>query len=368
MKETHTIKASGITRLRMMASIILVFLLLLILVPFIIATYERMSSGTWPEITGIMPYTDPSQQFYRGKTLWDLLELLIIPTVLAFGVFWLNQSTRKAELEIARKKDESEKLARENQEREAELQDYLDKMTELILDKGLTKSGPDDPIRSVARSRTLTVLRMLDGTRKGLLLQFVYESDLISRQSPIIDMRGADLSDAELVKANLYNANLSGIIFRKADLREAILEGSDLTKANLDKANLYRASLRGANLKETSLVLATLEEASVAGTNFDLADLSQSNLKRATFIQSNFSDARLMDVDLSEANLSDSSFFGASLASSNLRLAILNNTSLYWADLTQSNLRDAIVTQEQLRKSRSLDKATLPDGKVYSQS
>ena len=43
----------------------------------------------------------------------------------------------------------------------------FDRMTELILDKGLCSSEPPPEVRDIARVRTLTVVRGLDGERKA---------------------------------------------------------------------------------------------------------------------------------------------------------------------------------------------------------
>ena len=56
-----------------------------------------------------------------------------------------------------------------------------------------------------------------------------------------LDLRGADLSDADLRGANLSDADLSD-----ADLRGANLRGADLSDADLRGANLRGADLRGA--------------------------------------------------------------------------------------------------------------------------
>jgi len=62
---------------------------------------------------------------------------------------------------------------------DAALQAYLDQMTQLLLHEDLRTSQPDDEVRSVARARTLTVLRVLDGVRKATVVQFLYEARLI---------------------------------------------------------------------------------------------------------------------------------------------------------------------------------------------
>jgi len=66
-----------------------------------------------------------------NKPLWDVLDLVIIPIVLAAGIYWLNRAQRKNEQEIEKRR-----------EQEATLQNYLDRMTELILENGLGKSKP----------------------------------------------------------------------------------------------------------------------------------------------------------------------------------------------------------------------------------
>ena len=64
------------------------------------------------------------------------------------------------------------------------------------------------------------------------------------------DLRGANLSDANLSNADLRGANLSD-----ADLRNA-----DLFGANLRDANLSDADLRGANLSDANLCGASIDQ------------------------------------------------------------------------------------------------------------
>ena len=56
----------------------------------------------------------------------------------------------------------------------------------------------------------------------------------------------ADLSRADLRWANLSRANLHGANLHRADLRRANLHGANLRGANLSMANLHGANLRGA--------------------------------------------------------------------------------------------------------------------------
>jgi hypothetical protein len=56
-------------------------------------------------------------------------------------------------------------------------------MAALLLEKDrpLRQSKENDEVRTLAHPRTLTVLSRLDGTRKANVVQFLYESDLITR-------------------------------------------------------------------------------------------------------------------------------------------------------------------------------------------
>jgi uncharacterized protein YjbI with pentapeptide repeats/MoxR-like ATPase len=184
-------------------------------------------------------------------------------------------------------------ILRDNQ-REAALQSYLDQMSELLLEKRLRDSSPHDESRNIARVRTLTVLRRLDAGRKGSVLQFLYESDLINKDSRILDLEKADLSGADL-----SGADLSG-----AKLVEAVLTGT-----NLSAANLCRADLSGANLKHAFLNKADLT----------LADLSQANLSEADLRNSKLNKAILQGADLRNARLFEEDLQGAMLDGTTLR-------------------------------------------------
>jgi uncharacterized protein YjbI with pentapeptide repeats len=189
------------------------------------------------------------------------MRLLIVPIVLAGAAFWISSTQRGIELEIEK-----------DRQQEAALQEYLDGMTELLLDKGLRNSEEGAQVRAVARARTLTVVRGLDGKRKGLLLRFLSELDLIRDEAIIslgeadlrdADLRGADLSFTDLSRADLSDADLSGANLTWAKLYGADLSGAYLRGANLTGADLFNADLSGADLRDAELRDAELSRAKV---------------------------------------------------------------------------------------------------------
>ena len=190
---------------------------------------------------------------FGGKTLWDWLQLLIVPVVLSLitVVFAWQQDIRQDQIENKRAKAERE-LAKERAQDEA-LQAYLDQMSNLLLEKNLRTSEEDSEVRTLARARTLTVLGRLDPSRKTAVYQFLVDADLvqsIDERDPIISLNGADLGGANVSDANLRNADLNGAYLSEADLSEADLRGADLSDANLIGSDLSDAYLKGADLSD----------------------------------------------------------------------------------------------------------------------
>ncbi len=284
---------------------------------------------------------------FEGKSLWDWMELLIIPAVLAGGAFFLNRSERNTEREIAA-----------DRQKEAALQSYLDRMSELLLEKDLTskyRSKKERNKYNVARIRTLTVLRSLDGNRKGFVINFLNEANLIRTAEPIVDLDGADLQGANLRMANLNGANLRNTNMQTAILQDASLKEANLEYANLFKANLYLAFLQGANLYVANLRSARL----------GFASLDKAILKAAFLEHANLQNAYLKNANLQLAILTGANLNFADLKGVNLQGARLWQANLEGANLEETNLMEAEVSLQQLAKAKSLKGATMPDGTIH---
>ena len=147
--------------------------------------------------TGFGDYISPKGDFVRGKTLWDWLDLLIIPLFLAGWAFISSASEKffadRSEKERRRREFE---IARDNQS-ETALQVYIDRMSELLLKESLRTTEVGE-VCKVARTRTLSVLRALDSKRKGYVIKFLHESQLILEGETKISLDGADLRNVDL--------------------------------------------------------------------------------------------------------------------------------------------------------------------------
>jgi hypothetical protein len=207
---------------------------------------------------------EQSRWGFRGKTVWDFLQLLIVPLMLvAIGlVFSLQQDARQQRIEDQRAEAERE-LAEQRAQDEA-LQAYLDQMSQLMLERKLLEAEQGAPVHTLAQARTSTIILRLDAEHNESVIRFLGDSGLAaSDEASVSLLREITLSHATLSNAPLGDANLSS----------ANLSGADLSFANLSGADLSDADLIGANLSDAILVNANL-----SGAVMDTANLSGANL------------------------------------------------------------------------------------------
>ena len=225
------------------------------------------------------------------KTLWDWLELLVVPIVLALVAVWFSAQERKDDRQAAEQRAQIDREIATDRLQDAALQAYYDRMTELLLKEELRNAPSGAEVISIAISRTRATLRSLDNVRKGLLVEFLHEARLIEKQNTIIQLNGADLMGADLMGADLTGANLAG----------ANLTGANLAATELARSKLSNADLSGADLSQANLSNAVLSGALLIGANLTGVHLSKANL----------TGAELRDTDLRGARLEEATLKGA---------------------------------------------------------
>jgi uncharacterized protein YjbI with pentapeptide repeats len=284
---------------------------------------------------------------YPKKTLWDWLDLLIVPVVLAIGGYLFTRSeSQRTQEDTDQQRSLDRELADERRQDDM-LQAYLDGMSQLLTDKDrpLHRAQRGDNLSAVARARTLTVLTRLDGERKGSVVLFLFESGLIGKDRVVLPLAGVDLSGAYLIKSYLFEANLSGTNLSGATLSKNNLIGADLRRADLSWIILEGADLSNCDLSEAVLEGADLFNSKLNGAKLNGVILFEANLSNCGLGGADFSKANLIGADLTGANLSEANLMGA---------------NLYQADLTGAKG----WTYAQLRAAKSLEGATMPDGKI----
>jgi uncharacterized protein YjbI with pentapeptide repeats len=292
-----------------------------------------------------------SGEVQPGKTLWEWLGLLFVPTILALGGFLLNRWQKQHEDRIQQAQEQQQQLieeARREREEAAAIQRaqdealraYLDQMSNLMVDRELRKKlrekklreEPEDPDEhTLAQARTLAILLGLGRERKKIPLKLIYELRLITKEEPILNLRNAGLDTADLSEITLHEACLS-----EADLRRANLSGADLKGTDLTRADLRGADLSDADLSDTMLAGANLLPYDEKAP----AKLNAPNLSNGT--------------DPSDVDLSDNKLVPTNLV----------NANLSGADLSGAYLTGTKLAPEQLAACKSLEGATMPDGQI----
>lgn len=217
----------------------------------------------------------------------ELMKLLGVPVILviATGIITDNLQKNAKENEIARQLEatQNERLIK-----------YFDEMQDLIFNHKLMEVKPPKETVAVARTKTLTAIRLLDNKRNQALTGFLQDSNFFTGNKSVISLNDAYLGDAQLAKTNLKGANLKDAKLENANFEDANLENANLEDANLRKANLTNAklgfanlrnaNLRNANLTNAKLIAVNLQKANLDGTNFeDTEDLTPAKIKSACF-------------------------------------------------------------------------------------
>jgi uncharacterized protein YjbI with pentapeptide repeats len=295
-----------------------------------------------------------------AKTLWDWLQLLGIPLALASLAFLLNaaQSSREQQHEDQRATLQGELEHRRAAQQDARvvdadsentLQSYLAQMSDLMLDRRLLRSKPEADVREIAHTATLTAVRRLDGPRRGLVVRFLAEAQLL-RYTANVSQTGLAPGQAAgpVAEADLAHAGLRGARLSRVNLSAADLRGANLREASLDKARLVATDLRGANLREALLSKANLSEAKLRGANLTEANLTEANLSYARLMGAKLRGANLNGTDVDGAHLGNALLAGASFIHASLREADLTGADLAGADLTGADLAEANLAEADL--------------------
>jgi len=184
--------------------------------------------------------------FQKNALLWDWISLLLVPLIVLAVAKGFSTHQSEVSDTMGKQQHTDLQLAHERQQ-EVVLEAYLNHMSDLLLNKNLSRSQPGSDVRTIARALTLTALQMVGKNRKGVLLQFLHEAGLITQNKTIIDLRRGDLREADLSGADLREADLSGVDLSGANLSGANLSGARLIESKVTHEQLATAmSLNGA--------------------------------------------------------------------------------------------------------------------------
>lgn len=177
------------------------------------------------------------------------------------------------------------------------------------------------------------------------------EAILVEAELTSATLRGAKLVGADLGKAKFDNTDASEIDGSGLNLLDSDLRGVDLREATLTRANFLRCRLDGVDLAGAWLESCTFLGCQARGANF----------MGATLTNARFVEACVLDeATFTEAQMPGCNLRGSSMIGCELRRAVLDD-----ADLCECNLRGAKLYQCVARRAR-FDKADLEGGELMS--
>ena len=316
--------------------------------------------------TGFGPTFNADGKWVPSKTLWDWLTLAGVPVMLALVAYIFSRKQKEIELR------QTTDIQRENA-----LQSYFSEISKLLLERNLGQSDAEDEVRVIARALTLSVLRSLDGDRKGAVMRFLIDARLVQGK---LDIRDADLRNADLRHVYFHGFNLRNVDLRGAKLDwanfknadgweeakldrkwqvvaqaatrcslETLLRGQDLRNANLKDMSLYNCDLRGTDLRGAVLDGAHFQEAiinerTILDSKWRLVyDVVNGKADVRKLHDVDFRHADLLAVNLEDSDLSGAKLDGANLSSAILNNSIMANVSASLADFSLASLAGATL-------------------------
>lgn len=244
-------------------------IIIIILLAFLI--YYALFPYYSPDWTGFRYYNNVNQ--LEVKKLWDWLDLLIVPVSLIL-LGWLYKTYEKTKEEIKEIENKQNEI----------LDSYFRIISEFISNSNLLDTNKNKESRVIARTRTIVALENLEGERKGQVLQFLYESNLIDNEK--INILGANFKCLQVSGIVLRKLTIKGVYFCNSNFENTFLDKSrfiscDFTNTNFNKSSMEDTSFEYSNLSKCKLSNIDLTKVNFEGSNLNDADLSNSIINRS---------------------------------------------------------------------------------------
>lgn len=180
----------------------------------------------------------------------------------------------------------------------------------------------------------------------------LHQADLSSAKARKANLEEAKLTEALIVNADFYSANLKSTRFSRATLNKVKLDYAKLQNADLSQATITETSFYGANLSNSNLRYSTIQNCV-----FDKCDLSNALLDHSTITNSDLSlCSSLLNVNLSAVPISFENrktfpnLNGAILIGKNMKGIKPCEAKFTGTNFTNCNFDEAIITGSMLER------------------
>ncbi len=275
-----------------------VFIFLLIFV-FAIWREKKFSTITIrQERVNLITYFNNLLSSIAKKEPWEIFEKIFLPICIGLIASFIAYDLEQLEEKISDKRFHEQIFA-----------NYMKEIREIVVEEEKMKNTTLDKFNYLGfvRANTQAVSIRLEDNRKlrGLLLQFLYDTELIKCRSKddcvsTVDLSNMNLENAKLIGGYLGGANLSGANLSNAKFKDVLLVDSDLSYAKL-----VGSKLKNVNLNQANLSFAKLNNADLSGADLSMANLTNANLtgaklnKKTTLLFATFCNTTMPDGKIS---------------------------------------------------------------------
>jgi uncharacterized protein YjbI with pentapeptide repeats len=224
-----------------------------------------------PEWMGFAPH-DETKDGSSPKKLWDWLDLLIVPSSIGI-VSWIYSMQEK---------EKETRKEYENKQNET-LDSYFKTISDLIIKSNLLNHNLNKESKLIARTRTIVAIENLNSVRKGQVLQFLYESNLIHYN--ILELVGANFRYSEVSGIVLRNITIKGVFFCNSTFIQSFLDNSNFTACDFSNTDFTDSSMQNTNLSYTKLLNCKLINLDLTHVDFEGADLTNADLTNSKILQ-----------------------------------------------------------------------------------
>jgi uncharacterized protein YjbI with pentapeptide repeats len=164
----------------------------------------------------------------------------------------------------------------------------------------------------------------------GHFIPVEFDDLLPMRYLSNVDLRGIDLSGSYLYRVKFEGANLSNAVIRKAQ----VFDG-EWARVDLNHADLRRSWFRDVDMVNANVYMSRLNRTRFSSCHLNGADLRRAKLRKARLVGSDLSNAKLAKAHFDQTWLS-----GSNLSGVNFDDVDLQNTTVYEVTLANGQQKD----------------------------
>jgi uncharacterized protein YjbI with pentapeptide repeats len=254
---------------------------------------------------------------------------------------------REHELDISKKNQDVQNKIAANRYQDGTFKDYIKEIGDLMKENNGSLTS-NRLTATLARVKTLNVLRQLDEPRQTHVIHFLFEARQFTNADGFVPL---DISTVELTNIDFRNLSrssiiekisLAGVSLRNCGFGEKTqIEHVNFTSTHFDHVNFSFNWLKRVDFSFANFLNLKFSFTKFKTVDFSSATIRSTNFSSSVFTNVNFSSTRLKTVGFFFANLHNASFSAGNIMDVDFSYATIWNTNFSSTLLANVNFRSA---------------------------